>query len=144
MRNIPRLIVHVIERSGLALVGAAAGLFVGIQTGATIPALTNPTFLLVMTVVGAVGFYLGIDTPVHRFQAIAINLPGDYLDGKVDSSELLTAIGTVLAALAAFISVALIVLVLDTSQVSAAMLLGVWGLGALMQVAAGLVAVWRD
>ena len=56
MRNIPRLFVHVIERTGLALVGGAAGLFVGIQTGATIPALTNPTFLLVMTVIGAVGF----------------------------------------------------------------------------------------
>lgn len=143
MRNIPRSFVHVIERIGLGLVGAAAGLFVGIQTGATIPTLTNPTFLLVTTVVGAVGFYLGIDTPAHRFQAIRINLPGDYLDGTVDASELFTAVGTVLAALAAFVSVALIVLVLDSSQLSAAALLGVWSLGALMQIAAGLVAIWR-
>jgi hypothetical protein len=80
---------------------------------------------------------------VHRFQVVAINLPGDYLDGKVDSSELLTAVGTALAALAAFVSVALIVLVLDSSQLSAAALLGVWSLGTLMQIAAGLVAVWR-
>ena len=144
MRNIPRLLVHVVERIGLALVGAAAGLFVGIQTGSTIPALTNPTFLLVMTIVGAAGFFLGIDTPAHRFQAITINLPGDYLDGRVDLAELLTAVGTVLAALAAFASVALIVLALDSSQLSAAIVLGVWGLGALMQIAAGVVAIWRD
>ena len=143
-RNFPRLLAHLFERSGLALVGAAAGLFVGIQTGASIPAFTNATFLLVMTIVGAIGFYLGIDTPSHRFQGIPVDLPGKRLDGRIDLSELLTAVGTFLAALATFISVALIVLVLDTSQASAAVLLGVWGVGALMQVAAGAIARWQQ
>jgi hypothetical protein len=142
--NFPRLLAHLLERAGLALVGAAAGLFVGIQTGASIPALTNPTFLLVMTIVGAIGFYLGIDTPPHRFQGIPVDLPGRRLDGRIDVSELLTALGTFLAALATFISVALIILVLDTAQASAAALLALWGVGALMQVAAGTLARWRD
>jgi hypothetical protein len=144
VRNFPRLLAHLFERAGLALVGAAAGLFVGIQTGASIPAFTNSTFLLVMTIVGAVGFYLGIDTPPHRLQAIPVNLPGHRLDGRIDASELLTAVGTFLAALATFISVALIVLVLDTAPRPAAALLALWGVGALMQVAAGAIARWRD
>jgi hypothetical protein len=144
MRNVPELLAHLFERAGLALVGAAAGLFVGIQTGASLPPLTNPTFLLVVTIVGAIGFYLGIDTPPHRFQGITINLPGNRLDGRIDVSELLTAIGTFLAALAAFISVALIVLVLDMAQAAATALLATWGLGALIQVVAGTVARWRE
>jgi len=143
-RNFPRLLAHLFERAGLALVGGAAGLFVGIHTGASIPALTNTTFLLVMTIVGATGFYLGIDTPAHRFQGILVNLPGNRLDGKIDLSELLTAAGTFLAGLAAFISVAMIVLALDATRAAAIMLLAVWGLGALMQVAAGAVARWQD
>ena len=143
-RNFPRLLAHLFERGGLALIGAAAGLFVGIQTGANIPELTNTTFLLVMTLVGATGFYLGIDTPPHRFQGIAVNLPGDRFDGKIDLAELLTAVGTLLAALAAFISAAMIVLALETTRSSAIVLLVVWGLGALMQIAAGAIARWQD
>lgn len=144
MLNSPRLVAHLLERAGLALVGAAAGLFVGIQTGASIPVLTNLTFLLVMTIVGAFGFYLGIDTPPHRFQRISVDLPGRQLDGAIDLSELLTALGTFLAALATFISVALIVLALDSAQTPAAALLAVWGAGTSMQVAAGALARWQD
>jgi hypothetical protein len=142
--NFPRLLAHLFERAGLALVGAAAGLFVGIQTGASIPALTNTTFLLVMTLVGATGFYLGIDTPPHRFQGIPVNLPGDRLDGRIDTSELLTAAGTFLAAAAAFVSAAMIVLALDATRASATVLLVIWGAGALMQIAAGAIARWQD
>jgi len=138
------LLAHLFERAGLALVGGAAGLFVGIQTGASIPAFTNTTFLLVMMLVGALGFYLGIDTPPHRFQSVIVNLPGDRFDGKVDLAELLTAVGTFLAAAAAFISAAMIVLGLDMKPTSATALLVVWGLGALMQVAAGAVSRWQD
>lgn len=144
VRNVPRLLAHLLERSGLALMGAAAGVFVGIQTGASIPALTNTTFLLVMMLVGATGFYLGIDIPAHRFKAVVVDLPGSRLDGRVDTSELLAAIGTLLASLSTFVSAALIVLGLDTTPVQAASLLAAWGIGALMQVAAGAVARWQD
>jgi hypothetical protein len=143
MRNFPRRLLHVIQRFALALVGAATGLFVGIQTGSTIPALTNPTFLLVMTIIGAIGFYLGIDTPTHRYLGISINLPGDTFDGRVGAAELLTTMGTLLAALASFISVAMIVFVVNSSQLFAGALLAVWALGAFMQVASGAMARLR-
>ena len=143
MRNLPRSLLHVIQRFALSLVGAATGLFVGIQTGSTIPALTNPTFLLVMTIVGAVGFYLGIDTPAHRYLSIPVNLPGSSFDGRVGASELLTTLGTLLAALAAFVSVFMIVFVSNSSQLFASVLLVVWAVGALMQVASGAMARWR-
>ena len=142
MRNCPRVVAHVLERAGLALVGAAAGLFVGIQTGASIPAFTNTAFLLVMILVGAIGFYLGVDIPPHRFQPISVDLPGKWLDGRIDRSELLAAIGTLLAALATFTSAAMIVLALDTTVASAGALLAVWGIGALMQVGAGAIGRW--
>ena len=143
MRNFPRLLLHVIQRFALALVGASTGLFVGIQTGSTIAALTNPTFLVVMTLIGAIGFYLGIDTPTHRYLGISINLPGDTLDGRVGAAELLTTMGTLLAALASFVSVAMIVFVVNSSQLFAGALLAVWALGAFMQVASGAMARLR-
>jgi hypothetical protein len=144
VRNFPRVLAHILERVGLALIGAAAGMFVGIQTGASIPVFTNTTFLLAMTIAGATGFYLGIDLPSHRFQGISVDLPGNRLDGRIDASELLAAAGTLLAALAAFASAGLLVLGLDTTRSLAASLLAVWGVGVLMQIAAGAVARWRD
>jgi hypothetical protein len=38
----------------------------------------------------------------------------------------------------------MIVLALETTRASAIVLLVVWGLGALMQVAAGAIARWQD
>ena len=61
-----------------------------------------------------------------------------------DVTELLAAAGTLLAALAAFVSAGLLVLGLDTTRLPAASLLAVWGVGVLMQIAAGAVARWRD
>lgn len=142
--NFPRSTAHVLERAGLALVGAAAGLFVGIQTGASIPEFTNTTFLLVMAFVGVTGFYLGIDIPPHRFQGIFIDLPGERLDGKVDASELLAAIGTLFASLATFVAAGMILLGLDTKPVTAGSLLALWSVGAMLQIAAGTIARWRD
>ena len=49
------------------MAGAAAGLFVAALVGSNIAALTSQGFLLIMMIVGAVGFYLGIDTPPLPF-----------------------------------------------------------------------------
>jgi hypothetical protein len=136
----PRRLTHIVERIGLAMVGAAAGLFVGIHTGSSIEALMNQGFLIIMTIAGGAGFYLGIDTPRHRFQGISLNPLGDGKGAKVDAAEFLTAAGTFLAALAAFISVALIVFNRDGRVVSSAFLLGVWLLGVVMQIVAGMIA----
>lgn len=143
MNSLSRQLSHLLERVGLAMVGAAAGLFVGIHTGSSIDALMNQSFLIVMTMVGATGFFLGIDTPQHRFQGVSIGLPGYETGKKVDTAELLTAVGTFLAALAAFISVALIVFGREGRFVSSSVILAVWFIGVLMQVGAGSIARLR-
>jgi hypothetical protein len=143
MRSRLRKFAHVLERFGLAMAGAASGLFVGAHVGSSIAALTSQGFLVVMMIGGAVGFYLGIDTP-----ALAFHEPqgeGKASAGrKVDSAELLSAIGTFLAALAAFASVGVIVLRQDPHVYwTMAIMLG-WVVGVMMQIIAGAIARTRS
>ena len=69
--------------------------------------------------------------------------PSDVGRAKVDAAEFLTAAGTFLAALASFISVALIVFNRDGQVVSSAFLLAVWLIGVTMQIVAGTIARMR-
>jgi hypothetical protein len=143
MRSRVRNFAHVLERLGLAMAGAASGLFVGAHVGSSIAALTSQGFLVAMMIGGAVGFYLGIDTP-----ALAFHGPqGEGKAGagrKVDSAELLSAIGTFLAALAAFASVGVIVLRQDPHVYwTMAIMLG-WVIGVMMQIIAGAIARTRS
>src|ERR1700755_809454 len=101
MRFRVRKSAHVLERIGLAMAGAACGLFVSAHVGSSVDALTSPGLLLAMFVSGALGFYLGIDTPQLVFH------PDD--DPDIDAAEFLSALGTFLATLAAFVSVAIII-----------------------------------
>jgi hypothetical protein len=138
MRTRVRRFAHVLERIGLAMAGAASGLFVGIHVGSSITALTSQGFLLIMMVSGAVGFYLGIDTPPVPFH------PRDEGTGSnVDSAEFLSAAGTFLATLAAFSSVGIIVLRQDPHIVWTGLILLGWTVGVLMQIVAGAIARFR-
>ena len=69
MQTRVRKFAHVLERLGLAMAGAASGLFVAALVGTSHAALTNQAFLLLMMLGGAIGFYLGIDTPPLPFNA---------------------------------------------------------------------------
>ena len=60
----------------------------------SIAPLMTQGFLLVMMIAGAAGFYLGIDTPPHRFLGVDTGLPKDWFPGKIDATELLSAAGT--------------------------------------------------
>lgn len=140
MRSGLRRVAHILERSGLAMAGAACGLFVGVQVGSGIGVLTTQGFLIVVTIAGAAGAYLGIDTPPHRFQAIDVTPLDPRHGGRIDSAEMLTTLGTFLAALAAFASVALIVLGNDVRVSWNVAILLVWSAGVLMQIAAGSIA----
>jgi hypothetical protein len=84
MRSRVRRLVHILERIGVAMAGAAGGLFVGVHVGSSISTLRSEAFLLILMVGGAVGFYLGIDTPPAPFH------PHD-ASSKVDSAEFLSA-----------------------------------------------------
>jgi len=132
---------HVLERTGLALTGAACGLFVAAHVGRADIDLTGSTAaVLAMMVYGAAGFYLGIDLPPvppdHR-----MHLPLRHgLGSSWDAVELLSAAGTFLAAVAAVVSVCSIILDETARPVTAILISLCWGIGATMQIVAGIIA----
>lgn len=141
MRTRVRRFAHVLERIGLAMAGAASGLFVAAHVGSTIAALTSQGFIVVMMIAGAIGFYLGIDTPPLPFHGPN----GEKRDsgGGIDSAELLTAVGTFLATWAAFASVGVIVVRTDPHIFWTIMIMLGWVVGVMMQIIAGAIARTR-
>ena len=134
MRFGVRKTAHVFERVGLAMAGAACGLFVGAYVGSAISTLTTQGFLLLMMLLGFIGFYLGIDTP---------QLPFDDAHSEIDAAEFLSAAGTLCATLTALASVAVIVLRLDPHLVWTWLALFGWVAGVAMQIVGGAKARMR-
>jgi hypothetical protein len=135
MRFRVRKAAHLFERIGLAMAGAACGLFVSAHVGSSIGALTSQAFLLAMMIVGAIAFYLGIDTPQLPFH-------GDD-DPRIDAAEFLSALGTFLATLTAFISVGIIIL-REEPRIAWTWLIFIgWVFGIAMQIVAGAKARMR-
>jgi hypothetical protein len=137
MRTRVRRFAHVLERLGLAMAGAACGLFVSAHVGTSISYLTSQGFLLIMMIIGAIGFYLGIDTPPLPFHDEEVAEP------TVDSAEFLTAFGTFLATLTAFVSVGIIILREEPHIAWTYMILLGWMVGVAMQIVAGAIARMR-
>jgi hypothetical protein len=140
MRFRVRKSAHILERLGLAMAGAASGLFVAALVGTSVAVLTTQAFLLLMMIAGAVGFYLGIDTPPLPFHSHDEQLPDDGSGGKIDAAEFLTAVGTFLAAGSAFASVGVIVLRHDPHIAWTWMIMAGWVVGVSMQIIAGAIA----
>jgi hypothetical protein len=131
---------HILERTGLAMAGGSCGLFVAAHIGRTdIDLLGSAIVILLMMLYGAVGFYLGIDLPPppdHRLQQPLLH----GRCSKTDAVELLSAAGTFLASVAAFVSVYVIILDV-TAYTSFTLFIGFcWAIGATMQIAAGIIA----
>jgi hypothetical protein len=136
MRSRVRKFAHVLERIGLAMAGAASGLFVAVHVGSSIASLTSQGFLLVMMISGAVGFYLGIDTPPAPDTEHSKGSSG----GGIDAAEFLSAVGTFLAALTAFVSVSVIVLRESPELYWTIIIMLGWLVGVAMQIVAGAIA----
>jgi hypothetical protein len=134
MRFRVRKSAHVLERLGLAMAGAASGLFVGVLVGSNVDALTSQGFLILMMLCGAVGFYLGIDTPPLPFH------PANDGADKIDTAEFLSAVGTFLATGSAFASVGVIVVRHDPHIAWTTMIMAGWVIGVAMQITAGAIA----
>jgi hypothetical protein len=134
MRYPVRKAAHIFERVGLAMAGASCGLFVGAYVGSAIPVLTTQGFLLLMMVLGGIGFYLGIDTP---------QLPFDDAHSQIDAAEFMSSAGTLLATLTAFVSVFVIVLRVDPHMLWTWLVLAGWLAGVVMQIVAGAKARMR-
>jgi hypothetical protein len=143
MRTRVRKFAHVLERLGLAMAGAASGLFVSALVGPTISALNSQGFILLMMIGGAIGFYLGIDTPQLSFHAADGAPAKTSPHTRVDTAELLSAVGTFCAALSAFASVGVIVLRADPHFNWTALIMLGWVVGVLMQTVAGAIARTR-
>lgn len=145
MRTRVRKFAHVLERLGLAMAGAASGLFVAALVGTSYAALTTQAFLLLMMLGGAIGFYLGIDTPPLPFDPTNGNEPAKHggWNSKIDAPELLSAVGTFFAALAAFASVGVIVLRQEPHMTWIGMIMAGWVVGVAMQIIAGTIARLR-
>ena len=85
---------HVLQRTGLAMAGAMGGTFVAAQLArGHIAFFGTLAFIATTIVIGAVGFYLGIDVPRPPMRAT----------GRIDAVELMSAGGIFLAALAALV-----------------------------------------
>ena len=140
MRSRVRKSAHVLERIGLAMAGAASGLFVAAHVGSSIAVFASQGFIIMMMIGGAVGFYLGIDTPALAFHPPYGRPSKDGSSGKVDSAEFLSAVGTFLATLTAFVSVIVIVFREDPHIYWTMMIMLGWVVGVLMQIIAGAIA----
>jgi len=138
MRARVRKFAHILERLGLAMAGAASGLFVAVHVGSSVSVLTSQAFLLVMMLCGAIGFYLGIDTPQLAFGAGNGKSPR-----KIDAAEFLSAVGTFLATLVAFFSVGVIVLHGEPHIAWTATVMVGWVLGVALQIVAGAITRTR-
>jgi len=143
MRTQVRKFAHVLERVGLAMAGAASGLFVAALVGTSVAALTTQAFLLLMMLAGAVGFYLGIDIPPLPFHAPDSPASSGNWVGKIDTPEFLSAVGTFLAAFSAFASVGIIVLRHDPHIAWTWMIMAGWVVGVTMQTVSGAIARLR-
>jgi hypothetical protein len=142
MRSRVRKFAHVLERVGLAMAGAASGLFVAALVGSSFAQLASQAFLLIMMLIGAIGFYLGIDTPPLPFHP-PNGSPSDRAARGVDAAEFLGAVGTFLATLSAFASVGVIVLRYDPHLAWTASAMVGWVVGVAMQIIAGAIARTR-
>nr|HEV8011537.1 hypothetical protein [Bradyrhizobium sp.] len=140
MRFVVRKTAHILERIGLAMAGAACGLFVAVHVGSSVAALTSQAFLLVMMIGGAIGFYLGIDTPPLALHGPNAGPSNGGSGRKIDTAEFLSAVGTFLATLTAFVSVGVIVLRENPHIVWTMITMLGWVFGLTMQIIAGAIA----
>jgi hypothetical protein len=143
MRFRVRKAAHVLERIGLAMAGAACGLFVAVHVGSSIAVLTSQGFLVVMMTGGAIGFYLGIDTPPLAFLRPNGEPSKGGSVGTIDTAEFLSAVGTFLSTLTAFVSVGVIVLRGNPRIIWTIIIMLGWVVGLMMQIVAGAIARTR-
>lgn len=129
-------IVQVTGRLGLSMAGAMCGTFVAAQlTMTNAEWFDSAGFIAVMVLVGILGFYLGIDLPRLRASLTEPELGRQ----RIDSIELLSKIGTFLAAAAALISVYAFVFGGALGRSFEYMIASWWMIGVVLQIGAGLI-----
>jgi hypothetical protein len=128
------------ERIGLAASGSSSGLYVAaglMRRGSELSG--SGWIVLLMMLYGALSFYVGIDLPGRAAQRAAQMRPEERNPGA-DAAQIFSAAGTFLAAIAAFLSVSILILD-ETAHGGLIALAGTcWVVGSSFQIAAGTVA----
>ena len=126
----------------MALAGGSCALFVAAHAArANLILFGSGVAILAIMLYGAAGFYLGIDLPKPSERLHT--LPLRRLIPKTDVVELLSAVGTFLAAAAAVVSVFSIIVDEAAHLGPAVLISAAWTIGASMQIAAGVLARLR-
>jgi hypothetical protein len=135
-------LAHVVERVGLAMSGAMSGTYVAAYLArADFDTFDSIPFIASMILVGIIGFYLGIDIP--RLRASYMDAGAKTPIPRWDTVELLSAIGTFLAAVAALTSVCSIVFDEVPQRLGMFAVSCWWLLGVTMQIGAGAIGRLR-
>jgi hypothetical protein len=129
---------QVIERIGLAIMGALCGLFVAAFVArANIDAINSLGVLFSAVLYGSVGFYLGTNIPPLSSGASGRTFSGTVSRPGTNPIALVSAMGTFLAAVTALVSVYMIIFD-ETPPFIWVIGIGFgWMLGVLLQLAAG-------
>jgi len=131
----------VAERTGFAIMGALSGLYVGaLVARIDIEEINSVGVLFLVILYGSVGFYLGTNLPSLPSGVSRRVLSDSGSRPRTNLIALASATGTLIAALAALVSVYMIVLD-EIPPVIWNVAIGFWWmLGVLLQLAAGMAA----
>lgn len=133
-RSIHCTLALILDRLGLALIGAASGLFVAAVSGVDL--IDSTEVMLAMMLYGAIGFYLGIDLPQPHYMNLQ---PPHGLGVGPERLRLLTAVATFFIAVVTVVSIFNIVLGETVDTRRAEIIFWGWVISATMQIAAGAV-----
>ena len=132
---------QVAERTSFAIMGALSGLYVAaLMAKIDIEEINSVGVLFLVILYGSVGFYLGTNLPSLPFGVSRRVLSDSGSRPRTNLIALASATGTLIAALAALLSVYMIVLD-EIPPVIWNVAIGLWWmLGVLLQLAAGMAA----
>lgn len=130
---------HLLERIGLAAVGASCGLYVGATLLRQKGGLFESGWIVLLTMLyGALSYYVGIDLS-RTIARRAISSTSEEYNGS-EVVEIMSAAGTFGAAIAAALSVSILVLDQTLPNGLVAFVAGCWVVGSSLQIAAGTMA----
>jgi hypothetical protein len=133
---------RVLERTGLAMAGAMCGTFVAAYLSrAGVDAFGSIGFIASMILVGAIGFYMGIDIPMLHASRLGLGVKRSI--PQWDIVQLLGSAGTFLASVAALTSVYTLVFDEPPQQLLEFAIGAWWLLGVTLQIGAGAFGRWR-
>ena len=131
---------HLLERIGLAAVGASGGLYVGAALLRQKGGLFESGWIVLITMLyGALSYYVGIDLSGNAAARRATSSISEEWNGS-EPVEIMSAAGTFGAAIAATLSVSILVLDQNLPNGLIGFVAGCWVVGSSLQVVAGTMA----